>query len=181
MKSTILIKFLDEEIWLYKKNELIKEATEKIISNNFITNNKSLEKSLKIIFNKHKILNSIIQNNIYILINKLYCETNKYIIKNVMYNLGISNYKLIYEEDLYNEYNTNILSYWNNNGIYINNNREFYIDYKTNLSNILEDGALVITANREILSYINKKIIVYEDTICPVFNIILNCKDKKIN
>ena len=93
-----------------------------------------------------------------------------------MYNLGITNYKLIYEEDLYNEYNTNILSYWTNNGVYINNNREFYVDYKTNLSNILEEGALVITANKDILPYLKKKITVYENTICPIFTILANKK-----
>ena len=181
MKNTILIKLLDDEIWLFKNNELIKEKTNKIITNNFITNNKLLHEHLKKIINKYKLSSSIIQNKIYIIINKLYCETNIYVIKNIMYNLGLTNYKFIFEEDTYKGYNKNILSYWDNNGIYISNDREFYIDYKTNLSNLVEENTLVITANKDILSYINKKILVYENTICPIFSILINNKIKNIN
>ena len=172
MKQTILLKILNTEIWIYKNNELLKEKTNKIIENNFITNYKMLYEDIKKIFNKYKITNTIIQNNIYIIINKLYCNTNIYVIKNIMYNLGITNYKLIYEEDIYNKFNNNILSYWNDNGIYISNGREIYVDYKTNLSNLIEDNTLIITANKDILNYINKKYILYENTICPIFSIL---------
>ena len=176
MKNTILIKILDEEIWMFKNNELIKEKTQLIMTNNYIINHKILLNSLKSILNKYKITNTIIQSNIYIIINKLYCETNIYVIKSILYNLGITNYKFIYEEDVYKEYNKNILSYWSNNGIYISNDREFYIDYKTNLSNLIEEDTLVITANKDLLNYINKKILIYENTTCPVFSIINNIK-----
>lgn len=179
MKNIILFKILDNEIWMYKNNELIKEKTQNIITNNFIVNNKILLKSLKAIFIKYKISNAIIQNNIYIIINKLYCETNIYVIKNIMYNLGVTNYKFIYEEDLYKDYNKIILSYWNTNGIYISNDREFYIDYKTNLTNLVEENTLIITANKDILNYINKKVLIYENTACPVFYILLNTLNKK--
>ena len=182
MKNTILIKFLDEEIWIFKNNELIKEKTQRMIMNNYITNYKVLHDNFKKILNKYKITSAIIQNNIYILINKLYCETNKYVIKNIMYNLGLTNYKFIYEEDIYKDFSKNILSYWSDNGIYINNDREFYIDYKTNLSNLIEENTLVITSNKDILNYINKKVLIYENTICPVFSILINIlKNKKIS
>ena len=47
IKSKILIKILDNEIWLYKNNKLYKEKTNDMIENNFITNYKTLEKELK--------------------------------------------------------------------------------------------------------------------------------------
>ena len=176
MKKTILIKILNNEIWIFKNNELLIEKTQTIINNNFITNYETLTKSLKKIINKHKILNNIIQNNIYIIINKLYCETNLFIIKHVMYNLGIVNYKLIYEEDIYKEYNKSILSYWKDCGIYIDNEKEIYIDYKTNLNDLLKENTLVITADKDIITRINKKILIYENTICTIFSILSNKK-----
>lgn len=178
MKNSILIKVLDNEIWMFKDNELIKMKTQTMITNNFITNYKVLLNSLKNMLSKHKVTNTLIQNNILIIINKLYCETNIFVLKNIMYNLGITNYKFIYEEDVYKNLNKKILSFWNDNGIYISNDREFYVDYKTNLTNLVEENALIITANKDILSYINKKILVYENTTCPIFSIIIN---KKIN
>jgi len=57
IKSKILIKILDNEIWLYKNNKLYKEKTNDIIENNFITNYKTLEKELKETINKYKLSN----------------------------------------------------------------------------------------------------------------------------
>ena len=73
IKNHIYIKILDNEIWLYNKNNLYKEKTNNIMKNNFIINYKVLEDSLKRILTKYKLINLIIQNKIYILINKLYC------------------------------------------------------------------------------------------------------------
>jgi len=109
IKFKILIKILDNEIWLYKNNKLYKEKTNEIIKDNFITRYKTLEKELKSIIDKYKLSGLVIQNILNILINKLYSETNLYILKTVLYNLGFSNYKLIYEEDLYKDLYKNIL------------------------------------------------------------------------
>ena len=72
IKNHIYIKILDNEIWLYNKNNLYKEKTNNIMKNNFIINYKELEDSLKRILTKYKLINLIIQNKIYFLINKLY-------------------------------------------------------------------------------------------------------------
>ena len=72
IKNKIIIKILEDEIWLYKNNILYKEKTNKILENNFITNYKELTESLKNTINKYKLSNMFIQNKIYILINKLY-------------------------------------------------------------------------------------------------------------
>lgn len=117
----------------------------------------------------------IIQNKIYIIINKLYCETNLYILKSVLYNLGFSNYKIIYEEDLYKDIHDNILSIWNYNGIYFKNNTSYYIDLKKQQDiKMIEENTLIITSNRDILNLLNKEIIVYENTKDPIFKMINN-------
>ena len=100
MKNILFIKILNNEIWLYK-NGLIKEKTQIIIENNFIRNNKILQETIKKLIITYKLNTNIIQSKIYILINKLYCETNIFVLKNIMYNLGLTNYRLIFEEDLY--------------------------------------------------------------------------------
>lgn len=175
IKNKIYIKILDNEIWLYNKNNLYKEKTNNIMKNNFIINYKVLEDSLKKILTKYKLINLIIQNKIYILINKLYCETNLFVIKNIMYNLGLSNYKIIYEEDLYKDLYSNILSIWNTNGVYINNNVENYIDINNkNDIKLINDDTLLITNNKNILNKINKEILLYENDTNPIFEMIIN-------
>lgn len=173
IKSKILIKILDNEIWLYKNNKLYKEKTNEIIKDNFIINYKTLEKELKNIIDKYKLSGLVIQNILNILINKLYSETNLYVLKTVLYNLGFSNYKLIYEEDLYNDLYKNILCIWNHNGIYIENDKEIYIDlYKKDNIKRIKHNTLVITHNKDILKRINKDIIIYEEIEVPVFKMI---------
>ena len=166
---------LDNEIILSKNNKIFIEKTDNIMENNFIKNYKQLEVHLKRVINKYKLSNNFIQNKIYILINKLYCETNLYVLKTIMYNLGFSNYKLIYEENLYKDLYPNILSIWNTNGIYIKNNVEYYIDInnKNDLKRLLPN-TLLITANKDTINKINKDIIQYEHTDYPVFKMINN-------
>ena len=144
-----------------------------MLENNFITNYKLLEQHLKKVIDKYNLSNHFIQNKIYILINKLYCETNLFVIKAVMYNLGFSNYKIIYEEDTYKNIYPNILSIWNNNGIYIKNNVEYYIDInnKNDIKKIIPN-TLLITSNKNILSKINKDIILYEYDYYPIFKML---------
>ena len=178
IKNKIYIKILDNEIWLYNKNNLFKEKTNNIMKNNFIINYKVLEDSLKKILTKYKLINLIIQNKIYILINKLYCETNLFVIKNIMYNLGLSNYKIIYEEDLYKDLYPNILSIWNTNGVYLNNNVENYIDINNkNDIKLINDNTLLITNNKNILNKISKEILLYENDTNPIFEMIANKLD----
>lgn len=175
MNNKIYIKILDNEIWISKNNKIYKEKTNTILENNFITNYKTLETNLKQIINKYKLTNLIIQNKIYIIINKLYCETNLFILKTVMYNLGLSNYKLLYEEDLYKDIYPNVLSIWKTNGIYIHNNVENYIDInnKNDLKQI-STNTLLITSNKDILNKLNKDIILYENDTNPIFEMINN-------
>lgn len=178
IKNKIYIKILDNEIWLYNKNNLYKEKTNNIMKNNFIINYKVLEDSLKKILTKYKLINLIIQNKIYILINKLYCETNLFVLKNIMYNLGLSNYKITYEEDLYKDLYPNILSIWNTNGVYLNNNVENYIDINNkNDIKLINDDTLLITNNKNILNKINKEILLYENDTNPIFEMIINKLD----
>ena len=173
IKSKILIKILDNEIWLYKNNKLYKEKTNDIIENNFITNYKTLEKELKETINKYKLSNLVIQNKLYIIINKLYCETNIYVLKTVLYNLGFSNYRLIYEEDLYKNLYKNVLCIWNNNGVYIEEDKEKYIDlYKKEEIKKIKQNTLLITHNKEILTRISKDLILYEETDIPIFKLV---------
>ena len=173
INTKILIKVLDDEIWLFKNNKLYKERTNEIIKDNFITNYKTLEKELKIIIDKYKLSGLVIQNKLNIIINKLYCETNLYVIKTVLYNLGFSNYKLIYEEDYYKNLYKNILCIWNYNGVYIEKEKEIYIDlYKKENIRRIKSNTLVITHNKEIIKRINKDLISYEDTETPVFKMI---------
>ena len=173
INTKILIKILDNEIWLYKNNELYKEKTNEIIKDNFITRYKTLEKELKSIIDKYKLSGLVIQNKLNILINKLYSETNLYVLKTVLYNLGFSNYKLIYEEDLYKDLYKNILCIWINNGVYIENDKEIYIDlYKKDNIRRIKQNTLVITHNKDIIKRINKDIITYEETEAPVFKMI---------
>lgn len=178
MNNKIYIKILDNEIWISKNNKLYKEKTNTIIENNFITNYKVLETNLKQIINKYKLTNLIIQNKIYIIINKLYCETNLFILKTIMYNLGLSNYKLLYEEDLYKDIYPNILSIWKTNGIYIYNNVENYIDInnKNDIKKI-STNTLLITSNKDILNILNKDLILYENDTNPIFDMINNIDD----
>lgn len=173
MNNKIYIKILDNEIWISKNNKLYKEKTNTILENNFITNYKVLEINLKQIINKYKLTNLIIQNKIYIIINKLYCETNLFILKTIMYNLGLSNYKLLYEEDLYKDIYPNILSIWKTNGIYIYNNVENYIDInnKNDIKKI-STNTLLITSNKDILNILNKDLILYENDTNPIFDMI---------
>jgi len=142
---------------------------------NFITNYKELNNKLKSTINKYKLSNMVIQNKIYILINKLYCETNLYIIKIVLYNLGFSNYKIIYEEELYSDMNNNVLSIWKDNGIYLKNNICYYIDVnkKEDLKNIEKD-TLLITSNKNILDKLRLDILIYENTTDPIFKLANN-------
>ena len=173
MNNKIYIKILDNEIWISKNNKLYKEKTNTILENNFITNYKVLEINLKQIINKYKLTNLIIQNKIYIIINKLYCETNLFILKTIMYNLGLSNYKLLYEEDLYKDIYPNILSIWITNGIYIYNNVENYIDInnKNDIKKI-STNTLLITSNKDVLNILNKDLILYENDTNPIFDMI---------
>lgn len=173
MNNKIYIKILDNEIWISKNNKLYKEKTNTILENNFITNYKVLETNLKQIINKYKLTNLIIQNKIYIIINKLYCETNLFILKTIMYNLGLSNYKLLYEEDLYKDIYPNILSIWKTNGIYIYNNVENYIDInnKNDIKKI-STNTLLITSNKDVLNILNKDLILYENDTNPIFDMI---------
>ena len=178
MNNKIYIKILDNEIWISKNNKLYKEKTNTILENNFITNYKVLETNLKQIINKYKLTNLIIQNKIYIIINKLYCETNLFILKTIMYNLGLSNYKLLYEEDLYKDIYPNILSIWITNGIYIYNNVENYIDInnKNDIKKI-STNTLLITSNKDVLNILNKDLILYENDTNPIFDMINNIDD----
>lgn len=178
MNNKIYIKILDNEIWISKNNKLYKEKTNTILENNFITNYKVLETNLKQIINKYKLTNLIIQNKIYIIINKLYCETNLFILKTIMYNLGLSNYKLLYEEDLYKDIYPNILSIWITNGIYIYNNVENYIDInnKNDIKKI-STNTLLITSNKDILKILNKDLILYENDTNPIFDMINDIDD----
>jgi hypothetical protein len=167
------IRLITYKILIYKNKKLYKEKTNEIIKNNFITNYKTLTEHLKKTIDKYKLSNLIIQNKIYILINKLYCETNLYILKVVMYNLGFSNYKVIYEEDLYKNLYKNILCIWNTNGIYIKDNVEYYIDInnKLDLKKII-NNTLLITSNNEIINRFTKELVLYENTIDPIFKLI---------
>ena len=178
MNNKIYIKILDNEIWISKNNKIYKEKTDTILENNFITNYKTLETNLKQILNKYKLTNLIIQNKIYIIINKLYCETNLFILKTVMYNLGLSNYKLLYEEDLYKDIYPNILSIWKTNGIYIYNNVENYIDInnKNDIKKI-STNTLLITSNKDVLNILNKDLILYENDTNPIFDMINDIDD----
>ena len=178
MNNKIYIKILDNEIWISKNNKLYKEKTNTILENNFITNYKVLETNLKQIINKYKLTNLIIQNKIYIIINKLYCETNLFILKTIMYNLGLSNYKLLYEEDLYKDIYPNILSIWKTNGIYIYNNVENYIDInnKNDIKKI-STNTLIITSNKDVLNILNKNLILYENDTNPIFDMINDIAD----
>lgn len=178
MNNKIYIKILDNEIWISKNNKLYKEKTNTILENNFITNYKVLETNLKQIINKYKLTNLIIQNKIYIIINKLYCETNLFILKTIMYNLGLSNYKLLYEEDLYKDIYPNILSIWKTKGIYIYNNVENYIDInnKNDIKKI-STNTLLITSNKDVLNILNKDLILYENDTNPIFDMINNIDD----
>lgn len=178
MNNKIYIKILDNEIWISKNNKLYKEKTNTILENNFITNYKVLETNLKQIINKYKLTNLIIQNKIYIIINKLYCETNLFILKTIMYNLGLSNYKLLYEEDLYKDTYPNVLSIWKTNGIYIYNNVENYIDInnKNDIKKI-STNTLLITSNKDVLNILNKDLILYENDTNPIFDMINNIDD----
>ena len=178
MNNKIYIKILKNEIWVSKNNKLYKEKTNTILENNFITNYKVLETNLKQIINKYKLTNLIIQNKIYIIINKLYCETNLFILKTIMYSLGLSNYKLLYEEDLYKDIYPNILSIWKTNGIYIYNNVENYIDInnKNDIKKI-STNTLLITSNKDVLNILNKDLILYENDTNPIFDMINDIDD----
>ena len=143
------------------------------MNNNFITNYKVLTSSLKDTINKYKLSNLIIQNKLYIIINKLYSETNLFILKTVLYNLGFSNYKIIYEEELYKDLYKNILCIWNSNGVYIENDKEYFIDlYKKEDIKRIKENTLLITHNKEIIKRINKDLIIYENSINPIFKLI---------
>jgi len=177
MKNKIIIKILDNEIWLYKNNILYKEKTNELMNNNFITNYKTLTKSLKKTIDKYKLSNLVIQNKINVLINKLYSETNLYILKVVLYNLGFSNYKLIYEEDLYKNLNNNVLCIWNSNGIYLKNNTCYYIDInnKEDVKQI-EKNTLLITSNKDIINKLPNHLLVYENIYDPIFKLLEQTK-----
>ena len=90
-----------------------------------------------------------------------------------MYNLGFSNYKLLYEEELYKDLYPNILSIWFDNGIYIKNNVEKYIDInnKNDMKGVIPN-TLLITSNKDIIKRINKDLILYEYTDYPIFKMI---------
>ena len=143
------------------------------MKDNFIRNYKILEKELKNIIEKYRLSGLVIQNKLNIIINKLYCETNLYVLKTVLYNLGFSNYKLIYEEDLYKNLYKNILCVWNNSGVYLEKDKETFINlYKKEDIKKIKQNTLVITHNKEIIQRINKDIITYEETEMPVFKFI---------
>lgn len=142
------------------------------MKNNFITNHKELTNKLKETINKYKLSNMIIQNKIYIIINKLYCPTNLFILKTVLYNLGFSNYKIIYEEDLYKDIDKNILCIWNDNGILYRDNKSNYIDIKNNKHlKLINKKTLLITSNKNIINKLNKDILIYENTTDPIFKL----------
>ena len=90
-----------------------------------------------------------------------------------MYNLGFSNYKLIYEEDLYKNIYPNILSIWNENGIYLKGDVENYIDInnKNDIKKI-SPNTLLITSNKNIIKKINKDLILYEYDYYPIFKML---------
>ena len=90
-----------------------------------------------------------------------------------MNELGFSNYKLIYEEDLYKNMYPSILSLWNDKGIYLNNDVEKYIDInnKTDVRMVTAD-TLLITNNKNVISKLNKDIIIYEDIDYPIFKLL---------
>ena len=90
-----------------------------------------------------------------------------------MYNLGFSNYKTIYEEDLYKDLYKNILCIWNNNGVYIKDNEEYFIDInnKLDLKKIV-NNTLLITSNNESTKIITKDLIIYENTYDPIFKLL---------
>ena len=173
IKTNIIIKILDNEIILYKNKKIYEENINKIMDNNYITKCRTLEKSIKKIIDKYSLSNNFIQNKIYILINKIYSETNLFVIKTIMYNLGFSNYKLIYEEDIYKDIYPNILSIWKDNGIYIKDNVEYYIDInnKNDIKKITSN-TLLITSNKEVINKLNKDLILYEYTNYPLFKMI---------
>lgn len=173
IKNKIILKLLDNEILLYKNKKIYKIKTEQYIKNNYIFNYKILLNTLKKVITKYKLSNIFIQNKLLILINKLYCETNYLVLKIVMNELGFSNYKLIYEEDLYKNMYPSILSLWNDKGIYLNNDVEKYIDIN-NKKNIrmLTTNTLLITNNKNVISKLNKDIIIYEDTDYPIFKLL---------
>ena len=95
-----------------------------------------------------------------------------------MYNLGLSNYKLLYEEDLYKDIYPNILSIWKINGIYIYNNVENYIDInnKNDIKKI-STNTLLITSNKDILNILKKDLILYENDTNPIFDMINDIDD----
>ena len=95
-----------------------------------------------------------------------------------MYNLGLSNYKLLYEEDLYKDIYPNILSIWITNGIYIYNNVENYIDInnKNDIKKI-STNTLLITSNKDVLNILNKDLILYENDTNPIFDMINDIDD----
>ena len=95
-----------------------------------------------------------------------------------MYNLGLSNYKLLYEEDLYKDIYPNILSIWITNGIYIYNNVESYIDInnKNDIKKI-STNTLLITSNKDVLNILNKDLILYENDTNPIFDMINDIDD----
>lgn len=173
--NKIIIKILDSEIWIYKDNKLIKNKTTLVMKDNFIVNNTNLYKQLKKILNNLKLKNKIFQNKYIILINKLYCETNLSVLKDIMYNLGITNYSFKYEEDLYSNLFDNVLCIWNDNGVYKQNNYEIFININ-DLKNINfpKEKVFLITSNSKIINDIKKilpNIIVYENTIDSIFKI----------
>lgn len=173
IKNKIILKLLDNEILLYKNKKIYKIKTEQYIKNNYIFNYKILLNTLKKVITKYKLSNIFIQNKLLILINKLYCETNYLVLKIIMNELGFSNYKLIYEEDLYKNMYPSILSLWNDKGIYLNNDVEKYIDInnKTDVRMVTAD-TLLITNNKNVISKLNKDIIIYEDTDYPIFKLL---------
>ena len=89
-----------------------------------------------------------------------------------MYNLGFSNYKIIYEEDLYRDLNNKVLCIWKDNGIYFKNNTSYFIDIKNNKDiKSIDKNTLIITSNKDIITKLNKDIILYENTCDPIFNL----------
>ncbi len=172
--TKLIIKLLDNEIWIYKNSKILKSKAPKIMNDNFIINDKVLANSLKEILNSKKIKNKIIQNKIYILINKLYCETNLSIIKDIMYNLGFFKYEFIYEEDLYANLSKNIISIWINNGIYLNKEKEQFITKEEINQKNFNEKTLLITSNSNLLKNIAYKsnIIIYENTYDPIFSML---------
>ena len=173
IKNKIILKLLDNEMLLSKNKKIYKIRTEQYIKNNYIFNYKILLNTLKKVITEYKLSNIFIQNKLLILINKLYCETNYLVLKIIMNELGFSNYKLIYEEDLYKNMYPSILSLWNDKGIYLNNDVEKYIDMnnKTAVRMVTAD-TLLITNNKNVISKLNKDIIIYEDIDYPIFKLL---------